>query len=167
MSRPRSPPRLNFTGTVDGTGPDYDQWDGYPAERKVLLDFVRDEGIRNVVVLSGDVHVALAAELGEEAGNDPVAVEFVNTSLTSQNLDDKMGWLRRSDSIAVELELVRGLLSIRYVDLDSHGFSIVDLDRERLRFEWWTVEEIHERAPGAQLTAAWSVRANQPRLVPA
>ncbi len=26
---------------LDGTGPDYDQWDGYPAERRELLDVDR------------------------------------------------------------------------------------------------------------------------------
>jgi hypothetical protein len=31
----------------------------------------------------------------------------------SQNLDDKMGWLRRSESIAVERELLKGLPELR------------------------------------------------------
>ena len=41
----------------------YDQWDGYPAERDRFLDFVDDAGMDNLVVLSGDVHVSLAVEL--------------------------------------------------------------------------------------------------------
>ena len=44
-------------------GPDIDQWDGYPVERALLLEHLRD---RDAVVLSGDVHVALAIELDQK-----------------------------------------------------------------------------------------------------
>jgi len=152
---------------LDGTGPDYDQWDGYPIERRQFLDFVRTTPIENLVVLSGDVHVGLAAELAEDPSFPPLAVEFVNTSLTSQNLDDKMGWARRTESIPIETALVDGLEYVRYVDLDSHGYGIVDLDRERLRFEWWTVDAIEQRVPGQSLSMAMEVRHGTPRIVAA
>lgn len=150
---------------VDGTGPDYDQWDGYPSERRQLLSCIGDLDVANTVVLSGDVHVGLGAELAEEPAMPPVAVEFVNTSLTSQNLDDKMGWQPRADSLAVEEALLAGMPHLRYIDLDSHGYSIVDLDRERLRFEWWTVEGLDRRAPGHALAAALAVRHGEPRIL--
>jgi alkaline phosphatase D len=150
---------------LDGTGPDYDQWDGYPAERRELLSWLDELDARNVVVLSGDVHVALASELAEDPSQPPVAVEFVNTSLTSQNLDDKMGWQPRTESVAIEAALLAGMPHLRYVDLDSHGYSIVELDRERLRFEWWTVDGLEQRAPGHALGAALAVRHGEPRLV--
>ena len=150
---------------LDGTGPDYDQWDGYPWERRELLDAISKLDVANVVVLSGDVHVGLAAELAEEPSEPPVAVEFVNTSLTSQNLDDKMGWKLRVESLEVEEALLAGMGHIRYVDLDSHGYSIVDLDADRLRFEWWTVEGVDARTPGHALAATVSVRHGVPRLV--
>ena len=150
---------------TDGTGPDYDQWDGYPHERRELLDVISKLPQSNVVVLSGDVHVGLAAELAETPSEPPVAVEFVNTSLTSQNLDDKMGWSLRKESLEVEQALLAGMPHLRYIDLDSHGYSIVELDRERLRFEWWTVDGLETRSPGQALAAAMTVRHGQPRLV--
>ena len=149
----------------DGTGPDYDQWDGYPVERREVLDRIGELGTSNVVVLSGDVHVGLAAELAEDPSLPPVAVEFVNASLTSQNLDDKMGWPPRTDSVEVEAALLAGMPHLRYVDLDSHGYSIVDLDRERLRFEWWTIEGLTERTQGTSLGMSMTVRHGEPRLV--
>src|SRR4029077_8883716 len=90
---------------ADGVGPDIDQWDGYPAERAEILTHLRDRPVADVVVLSGDVHVGLAMELTPapfEPSGRPVAVEFVTSSLTSQNVDDKMGWAPRTQSIAVE-----------------------------------------------------------------
>jgi alkaline phosphatase D len=150
---------------ADGTGPDYDQWDGYPEERRALLEAIGALEPANVVVLSGDVHVGLASELAVEPTEPPVAVEFVNTSLTSQNLDDKMGWSPRTDSVAIESVLVAGLRHLQYLDLDSHGYSVVDLDRDRLRFEWWTVEQLVGRAAGQALTASAEVRHGVPQVI--
>ena len=56
---------------LDGTGPDYDQWDGYPDERREILSWLGDGPVANAVVLSGDVHVALGAELAEEPSSRP------------------------------------------------------------------------------------------------
>jgi alkaline phosphatase D len=111
------------------------------------------------------VHVGLAAELAEDPSQPPVAVEFVNTSLTSQNLDDKMGWAPRTTSLPIESDLLAGMAHLRYVDLDSHGYSIVDLDRERLRFEWWIVDGLDTRSSGETLSAALAVRHGIPRLI--
>jgi alkaline phosphatase D len=150
---------------TDGTGPDYDQWDGYPVERREVLDVISKLPESNVVVLSGDVHVGLAAELAETPSEPPVAVEFVNTSLTSQNLDDKMGWGLRTTSLDVEKALLAGMPHIQYVDLDSHGYSVVDVNRVRVRCEWWTVEALETRAPGESMSAAMWVRHGTPRLI--
>jgi alkaline phosphatase D len=149
----------------DGTGPDYDQWDGYPQERRALLQVIGDLEVPNVVVLSGDVHVGLAAELAEDPRMPPVAVEFVNTSLTSQNLDDKMGWSPRVESVEIEAAVLAGMPHIRYLDLDSHGYSIVEVDREHVRFEWWTVESLERRAPGQRMAATMRVLHGVPRLL--
>lgn len=151
---------------ADGTGPDHDQWDGYPAERAALLRELAADGKRNTVVLSGDVHVALAAELADDSGA-PVAVEFVNSSLTSQNLDDKMGWQPRTRSTELEAAYLSGMPHIGYCDFDSHGYSIVDLTPDRLQFEWWAVDSILERTSGERRVAALSVVPGDPRLVSA
>jgi alkaline phosphatase D len=150
---------------ADGTGPDYDQWDGYPVERREVLDAISKLTPSNVVVLSGDVHVGLAAELAETPAEPPVAVELVNASLTSQNLDDKMGWGPRTQSPRIEAALLAGMPHLRYIDLDSHGYSIVDLDSEELRFEWWTVAPLDTRSPGQELAASMAVRHGEPRIV--
>src|SRR5207249_142237 len=73
----------------DMTGPDPDQWDGYPFERERVLQALDADGRGNAVVLSGDVHIGLASELCVNpfapGPLEPVSVEFVTTSLTSQN----------------------------------------------------------------------------------
>jgi alkaline phosphatase D len=148
---------------ADG-GPDPDQWDGYPVERNLLLDQL--DG-RNVVVLSGDVHVAMAIELEhEDRPGKPIATEFVTASLTSQNLDDKTGWGYRTQSVDAEKELVEYLPNILWCDMDSHGYLVVDVTPDRVRVEFWFVDAILERTDGEHLAAAMEVRSGSQRIVP-
>ena len=69
-----------------GDGIAMDKWDAYPAARQRILDGMAERQTRNPVVLSGDVHVALAATIGqrpEDPESRPLAVEFTATSVTS------------------------------------------------------------------------------------
>ena len=59
-----------------------DKWDAYPAARARLLRTIAERGVRDAVVLSGDVHQARAGTLHAETGA-AVATEFVATSATS------------------------------------------------------------------------------------
>ncbi len=148
--------------SADG-GPDPDQWDGYPAERDALLGHLED---RDVVVLSGDIHVAMALQLERpNRPGDPLAAEFVTPSLTSQNLDDKAGWGYRTKSVDAERELMELLPNLRFADMDSHGYMIVDVTRERVRVEWWFVETVLERTSGQRLGAAFEIRAGSQSIV--
>lgn len=152
---------------AQGSGPDYDQWDGYPVERDRLLALVDERGMRNLVVLSGDVHVSLAIELkrdGASIASEPLAVEFVNPSLTSQNLDEKMGWAPRTKSLAVEEILMQTLPHIHWCDLDSHGYNVVDVTPERVRCEWWAVESVLYPSSKERLNAAFLAPAGSTHL---
>jgi phosphodiesterase/alkaline phosphatase D-like protein len=147
-------------------GPDPDQWDGYPVERDQLLQRLTG---RDAVLLSGDVHVGLANELRRSAADpasDPAAVEFVTASLTSQNLDDKMGWGYRAGSLAVEQQLLELLPQIRWCDLDSHGYMVVDVTPQRIDAEWWFVDGVLERSTGERLGKRFTVHFGSSRMQP-
>jgi alkaline phosphatase D len=152
----------------DMQGPDFDQWDGYPAEREALLRRMAETGENDLVVLSGDVHVSLALELDPNPFDDddtPIAVEFVTPSLTSQNLDDKMGWQRRTASVPLEAAALKALPHWHWCDLDSHGYVIIDVTPERVRAEWWHLDTVLEHSPNEELGAAFEVAHGTPRLV--
>ncbi|WP_257348975.1 alkaline phosphatase D family protein [Pseudalkalibacillus decolorationis] len=63
-----------------------DAWDGYPAARERVLNFVSEQDIPNLVVLTGDVHSNWANDIKSDF-NDPnsktLGVELVATSITS------------------------------------------------------------------------------------
>ncbi len=54
--------------TVPMAGGGSDRWDGYPKERKELLDFIREKKMRGVVFLSADMHYAAITKIPHGGG---------------------------------------------------------------------------------------------------
>ncbi len=71
--------------TINGAVLNYDQWDGYPVARRKLLTAIADRNLTNVVVVTGDIHLAGAGDLAvtDEGGHKIVASELVGTSISS------------------------------------------------------------------------------------
>ncbi len=71
----------------------FDLWDGYAPARQRLFDAVRDNGVDNLVVLTGDIHSSWANELTgnpwDPAAYDPatgrgvLGVEFATPAVSS------------------------------------------------------------------------------------
>jgi phosphodiesterase/alkaline phosphatase D-like protein len=138
----------------DGEGPDEDQWDGYPVERRALLDRLRRAG--DVAVLSADIHVSIASRLQYE--QVPFALEVTAPSLTSQNLDEKLGVEAGGPELrAAEDAMVAGLEQVLWCELAGHGYCVIDVDPERLRAEWWLVDGVLEPLAGQTMAAAFEL----------
>jgi alkaline phosphatase D len=151
----------------DGKGNDPDQWEGYPAERLALVEAIgRRPG--QVVIFSGDIHAGVAAEVSATPQGDhrPVAVEFVTSSISSPNLDDKMKWPARTKSIPMEQELLGFWPHIPWVDFDSHGYIVVEVRHDAVTAEWWAVDGVLARAPGERRSAGYRVEHGHPALLP-
>jgi alkaline phosphatase D len=70
-----------------------DAWDGYPEARRRLLQTVADAGLQNVLVLGGDVHQNVAANLRlipDDPHSPIVASEIVGTSITSRGMGENL-----------------------------------------------------------------------------
>jgi phosphodiesterase/alkaline phosphatase D-like protein len=74
--------------------PDGDAWDGYAADRALLLGTIESAGIDNVVFLTGDAHVFMCnllasdlSALGNGSTRKPSAVEYLPGSVTSRGND--------------------------------------------------------------------------------
>jgi alkaline phosphatase D len=77
---------LGFDRVLDG-----DAWDGYPTERKELMEFLAANTIKNVVLLTGDVHAHFAGVLVDDpdlppANRTPVANELIAAGIASNSL---------------------------------------------------------------------------------
>ncbi len=67
-------------------GPSMDKWDGYVAARDRLFSTIESAKLRNVIVVTGDVHQNWAAELKKNFADEKSATlghEFVATSISS------------------------------------------------------------------------------------
>ncbi len=80
-----------FSFEADHTaGPDerygMDTWDGYAAARQRLFDGVLERGVENFLIVTGDAHRSVAADLKQDFGNSgspTVGTEFLGTSISS------------------------------------------------------------------------------------
>jgi alkaline phosphatase D len=63
-----------------------DMWDGYPLERRALLDMLAELKVPNPVVLTGDIHSNWVTDLHrdfDDLSSEVVATELVGTSISS------------------------------------------------------------------------------------
>ncbi len=66
-----------------------DQWDGYNAERKDLMKHLKNNNIKNVVALTGDIHAFFAGTVNDDydagSGGTPVMVDLVSAGASSDS----------------------------------------------------------------------------------
>jgi alkaline phosphatase D len=120
---------------------EYDSWQGYPGEREELLAHIDRRRIRDVVFVTGDIHVLIAGDVKTEMGlGKAVALEFVGGSVTSVNfgeIDLPIGngqVLPGNDADpntpADIINALRGINTwVDQADLDHHGFGLVKATR--------------------------------------
>jgi alkaline phosphatase D len=137
-----------------------DQWDGYAADRRRLLNTLANHGVRDTVFLTGDIHSSWASDVPRDAGLYPlspsVASEFVVTSITSDNIDELLGVPPRSVSPAVESAIRVLNRHIKYVELDSHGACVLEVTPAGTQMDWYYLA--NKADPASTLTWAKSFR---------
>jgi len=94
----------------------YDRWEGYPAEREELLDFISDNGIQNVVFLTTDLHGAVVNTL--ENG----CMEIITGPIARETIGEEL------ETMEVSTDLLEGLLpgiTDEYYELDTYNYGLV------------------------------------------
>jgi alkaline phosphatase D len=128
-------------GPLEGLSVNPDQWDGYQADRRRLLGTLEDNGVRDTVFLTGDIHSSWASDVPVNAGLYPltpsVATEFVCTSVTSDNFDEILGTPPRTTSIVLETAIQTLNRHIKYCELDSHGASVLEVTPAATQMDWY------------------------------
>jgi alkaline phosphatase D len=107
-----------------------DGWDGYPQARARLLGTVADAKLQNVVMLGGDVHMNVAAQLRVQPNDERspvVASEIVTTSITSRGLGEKLlAQIRDSNP------------DIVHARSDERGYTLLEVRPEGISAEFRT-----------------------------
>jgi alkaline phosphatase D len=70
----------------------YDAWEGYGAERSEILNFIRDNGIKNVIFLTTDLHLNLMNEVFVDRFSDPspIASEVITGPIGAETDKDRI-----------------------------------------------------------------------------
>lgn len=123
-----------------------DGWDGYPAARRKLLDFIAARRPNNPLVIGGDVHSTWAADLKPDF-DDPrapvVASEICGTSITSQGPQQARVTVLLADNP-----------HIKFADAEQRGYVRVELTHAAARAELRALDDV--RRPDARIATAAS-----------
>jgi alkaline phosphatase D len=151
-----SPVVVPLEGAVGGN---LDQWDGYGAARRRLVDQLRD--VDNPVVLTGDIHasgVGVVSEDPDDPASPPLVPELVGTSISS--------------SFPAGLEaLVEAAAAaspaIRYVEARRRGYVVCEVTPRQLRAEFRYVATVATPQADIATGATWLIAAGDPEPRPA
>ncbi|NBM18901.1 alkaline phosphatase D family protein, partial [Streptomyces sp. GC420] len=140
----------------EGLAVNVDQWDGYTDDRKELLNHLDSNGISNTVFLTGDIHMAWANDVPLKAATYPLsrsaATEFVVTSVTSDNIDDILHVAPDTVSLLAEGAVKAANRHVKWVDMDAHGYGVLDVTAERSQMDYYVVSDRADR----NATAKWA-----------
>ncbi|MGH9211029.1 MAG: alkaline phosphatase D family protein [Acidimicrobiales bacterium] len=130
-----------------------DQWDGYPAARRRLVDQLRE--VRNPVVITGDIHLSAVGYIGDDPDDPttaPLVTEVVGTSISS------------NFPLADVVEgLVTGLPNVEYLNARQRGYVVCDVSPGELRAEFRYVSTVEQPEAEIETGATWLVTDGDPQ----
>lgn len=137
-------------------------WDINPLDRKKVLDTINHYGLKNLVVLSGDIHIAMAFDLpggvipyNPTTGAGSIGVEFVCDNVSSGNI------LGGQDSY-----MYANNSHLRYVNTRSTGFSVLDVTPTSVCCDFWQTEKDGKNDNTYTLLNTWCTVKDENHLKP-
>lgn len=118
-----------------------DQWDGYQAERRHILDSIAATATDNVAIFTGDIHTFWTGSLRPDLDtytSPLVATEFVCGSVTSPGFEGTFPDPAVLASLAGRLASVNP--HFQYINLFEHGYAVVEVDPEKTVVEFKAVD---------------------------
>ena len=130
-----------------------DQWDGYEAERRELIDFIAARGINDVSFITGDIHTFFAGQVTPSGRQGippidgvPVATEFVGGSITSRGIADQAG---EEAAAAIAPGADAGALAnnphFRYSNQQYKGYGVLEARENEMLVEYRGVRTREQR----------------------
>ncbi|MBD1321760.1 alkaline phosphatase D family protein [Gordonia hankookensis] len=145
-----------------------DQWDGYTADRRRLLDAIRDHRVDNVVFITGDIHSSWACDIPVDAARYPaagsVATELVVPSVTSANIDDILGVPEHSVGAAVPTAIMAANRHVRWNDFDAHGYGVLTVTPAAAQMDWYFLVDKADPRTSSYHARSFRVPSGTPRV---
>ncbi len=131
-----------------------DGWDGYPAARQRLIDFLATRKPANPVVIGGDVHMSFVADVKQDFDNPSsatVASEFVGTSITSQ--------ARGQSGV---LKMLPEHPHIHLAEARYRGYTRVEIGAARMQVDLRAMDSVSTREADCRTLASFVVEDGRP-----
>jgi alkaline phosphatase D len=143
-----------------------DQWDGYQGARERAFDFLAAEKMRDVAILSGDIHSSWAFDVARnpwdgytaQTGAGSLAVEIITPAVSSPPLF-------ADPAVRERMATLRYLMPhLKYFEGESRGYVLVDITPERLQADWYHVPGVLERSARETKAASYVCERGSSRL---
>lgn len=127
-----------------------DIWVGYPAERERILNYFHTHQLKNIIIITGDIHTSWAFDLvqhpldktqyNRKTGLNVMGAEFITPSITSAGLAERV----KSKPLArMAASYVNGKNPhLLYINLSHHGYMLLTLTKEKATAQWIFVNTI-------------------------
>jgi alkaline phosphatase D len=147
-----------------------DMWDGYPAERDRVLEFMEKDSMHNVIVVSGDSHTSWAVDLVRDVSTYSrkscagcVGAEFATPSISSANYDE---YVRKWMAKEAERRFSRWGRNpqVHEKNLRHHGYLVITLNSEEAVAEWIFMRDISEPDIATRKGMSYRLSADKPGI---
>ena len=135
-------------------------WDMYPLERKRVLDTINANNIKNMVVLSGDIHVAMAFDVPSgvmpydaSTGAGSAGVEFVCDNIVSGGIFGGM-----------ESYMYANNKHLKYINPKSTGYTIINVTPTSVCGDYWETDYAGNFSATKKLLGTWCTEVNKNHL---
>ena len=119
-----------------------DTWDGYSGERQRIYQYIADQKIPGVIVLSADRHRSDAYKIDTEIGGMYPLYEFSSSRLTNQHVhkiikSSLFGYNEKQSFGRVDFDLKAGDPTVKYtiINIDGETMHTLQVKLSELRFE--------------------------------
>jgi len=136
-----------------------DNWNGYPANRKRLMQHIQDSRVSNPIILSGDIHSFWTNDLKidfDDLRSPTIATEFVGTSISSRG---------------VPYERIAKFLPnnphVRFFESRLRGYVSVELTHSTMTTRFRTVVDVRDPNSSISTLRTFMIADGRPGVVPA
>lgn len=108
----------------------YDRWEGYAAERREILRYIRDNDVRNVVFVTTDFHANIFGPVRIDPfdGAPPVAYEAVAGPIATTPLEHNIVEVIGDAGAGLLGPFLTGVVGTDCASLNSYAYAVVDAD---------------------------------------
>lgn len=93
-----------------------------------------------------------------------MATEFVVTSVTSDNVDDFLHVAPHTISLAGVAALKAANRHVKWLDMDSHGYGVLDVNAERTQMDYFGISDKTDPQATSALLRSYRTRSGTQQM---